>query len=106
MGIETPSIQAVVAANGGPTPSPKEDRMARLGAEAKDEMVALHAAEKAARAEEEEDVDADYLAVADDNEADGLFSDVYGCFEDTIGQTVVAPRWGNAATPSRPGCTH
>jgi hypothetical protein len=90
MGIETPSIQAVVAANGGPTPSPKEDGMARLGAEAKDEMVALHAAEKAAGAEEGEDDY--YLAEADDNEADArefrdtwnrLFSDVYGCFEDT-----------------------
>ena len=66
--------------------------MARLGAEAKDEMVALHAAEKAARAEEEEDVDDYYLAEADDNAADArefrdtwnrLFSDVYGCFEDT-----------------------
>ena len=92
MGIETPSIQAVVAANGGPTPSPKEDGMGRLGAEAKDEMVALHTAEKAARAEEGEDVDDYYLAEADDNAADArefrdtwnrLFFDVYGCFEDT-----------------------
>jgi hypothetical protein len=99
MEIETPSIQAVVAANGGPTPSPKEDRMARLGAEAKDdEMVALHAAEKAARAEEEEDDY--YLAEADDNEADArefrdtwnrLFSDVYGCFEDTSELLSLSP---------------
>ncbi|CAD6252147.1 unnamed protein product [Miscanthus lutarioriparius] len=111
MGIETPSIQAVVAANGGPTPSPKEDGMARLGAEAKDEMVALHAAEKAARAEEEEDVDDYYLAEADDNEADArefrdtwnrLFSGVYGCFEDTTKIpnkrfTFKKPKWRDAA---------
>jgi len=90
MANETPSIKAVVVAA---TPSPEEDRTARLGAEAKDEMemVALHAAEKAAWAEEEED-DINYLGKANDNEADArefrdtwnrIFSDVYGCFEDT-----------------------
>jgi hypothetical protein len=71
---------ATEADDHGPTPSPTED-----------ETVALHTAEKAAWAEDEED-DGDYLPEADDNEADArefrdtwnrLFSDVYGCFEDT-----------------------